>query len=127
MLIPTERAFWILDYYRRHQIRLAFGASILGEVAACAATVTYVWRETHAIGIKLLDEDSDQVWDRLIPLARANFAFVQMGDPEFLPFTTASFHSIHSILMILFSDETTMFLAEPRTFDDAPFRESDVM
>ena len=119
MLIPTERAFWILDYYRRHQIRLAFGASILGEVAGCAATISYVWPESYSVGIALLDEHSEQVWDRLIPLSHANFAFIQLGDPEFRPFATESFHSIHSVLMILFPDGTTMFLAEPGIVDNA--------
>ena len=61
----------------------------------------------------------DQVWDRLIPLSHANFAFIQLGDPEFKPFATESFHSIHSVLMILFPDGTTMFLAEPGIVDNA--------
>ena len=57
MLIPTERAFWILNYYRRHQIRLAFGSNILGQGEARAATISYVWPESYSMGIALLDEN----------------------------------------------------------------------
>ena len=109
MLIPAERAFWLLEFYRRHEIELVFGGRILGEEAACAAVVSHVWNENQTIGIKLLSDDGAQSWARLIPLSRAEFLLVQMGDPEFEQFRKSRFHSV---LVIRFPDATTMFLAE---------------
>jgi hypothetical protein len=107
--ITAERAFWLLDYYRRHGKVLVFGGRILGEDAGCEAQISYVWPETHSIGMKLLSEDRKQSWDRIAPLARAEFHLFQLGDDEFEAFGNTQFHSV---LMLVFQDGTTMFLAE---------------
>jgi len=86
-----------------------FGGRILGEEAACSAMVSHVWTENQTLGIKLLSDDGGQNWDRTISLSRADFLFVQMGDPDFEQFANQPFHSI---LIIRFPDGTTMFLAE---------------
>jgi len=110
MQITTERAFWILEYYRRHLTVLVFGGRILGEEAACEALISYVWPETETIGIKLLSEDRENHWDRLVPLRTATFHLVQLGDREFDEFAFKA--PFHSILVIGFPDGTRMFLAE---------------
>jgi hypothetical protein len=107
--ITAERAFWLLDYYRRHRKLLIFGGRILGEDGACEAQISYVWPETHSIGMKLLSEDRKQSWDRIVPLHRAEFHLSQLGDDEFESLGNAQFHSV---LMLVFRDGTTMFLAE---------------
>ena len=109
MHITAERAFWILEYYRQRLTVLGFGGRILGEDAACESLISYVWPETQTIGVKLLSEDRKNSWDRLVPLHRATFDLIQMGDPEFDEF--ASKAAFHSVLVIRFPDET-MFLAE---------------
>jgi hypothetical protein len=83
MIVPAEHAFRILDHYRTSGMRLAFGGKILGEEAACAATVQHVWPETGSVGLKLWSDYSAQTWDRLIPLKHATFSLAQIGDPEF--------------------------------------------
>jgi hypothetical protein len=110
MQITAERAFWMLEYYRRHLTVLAFGGRILGEEAACEASISFVWPEAHAIGVKLLSEDRKNSWDRLVSLKAATFSLVQMGDPDFDDF--ASDAPIHSVLVIGILDGTTMFMAE---------------
>jgi len=71
--------------------------------------VSHVWNENQTIRIKLLSEDGDQSWDRLIPLSRAEFLLFQMGGTDFEQFARGG---CHSVLIIRFRDETTMFLAE---------------
>ena len=110
MQVTVERAFWMLEYYRRHLTALAFGGRILGEEAACEALISFVWPETQAIGIKLLSEDRRDSWDRIISLRRATFELAQMGDPEFDSFRIKEL--FHSILIIGFQDGTRMFIAE---------------
>lgn len=109
MQIHPERAFWILEYYRAHGTRLAFGAKILGDEIACEAKVLHVWSETQSIGISLSADDEEQNWHRLIPLNFASYLYIQMGDLDFEKFAKAYFHSA---LIIGFPDGTTMFLAE---------------
>ncbi len=109
MQIHAERAFWILDYYRRHETCLAFGAKILGEEAACEAKVLHVWRETQSMGISLFAEEEERSWHRLIPLKLASYFYFQIGDPDFQRPANALFHSV---LIIGFPDGTTICLAE---------------
>lgn len=109
MLIHAERAFWIIDFYRRSGKKLAFGGKIYGEEAACAAFVSNVSPLDQSIEIKLLADDETHSWDSLIDLHGATFLFVQSGDPEFAQFPKGLFHSV---LMIGFSDGTNMFIAE---------------
>jgi hypothetical protein len=109
MQITAERAYWILEYYRRHWTVLAIGGRILGEDAACEASISHVWPENQAIGIKLLSDDRQESWDRLLPLNSATFNLVQMGEAEFERFGQTH---CHSILIIIFPDQTTIFLAE---------------
>jgi hypothetical protein len=109
MVITSDRAIWILDYYRMHETRLAFGGHILGEEGACEAQISHVWPETQSIGITLISDDEKQNWHRLIPLKLATFVHVQMGDLDFEKFGEIGFHSI---LIVGFPDGTTMFLAE---------------
>jgi hypothetical protein len=47
MVISAERAFWLLEFYRRRETRLIFGGRILGEEASCRAVVSHVWRENR--------------------------------------------------------------------------------
>lgn len=110
MQISRERAFWLFDFYRSHQTRVMFGGRILGEEASCAAVISHVWNQNQTIGIKLLSDDTDQSWERMIPLSRAHFLLLQMGDPHFEEFANGEFHSI---LSIRFPDGTTMFFGEP--------------
>lgn len=109
MLIPAEQAFWLLEFYRNHQTQLAFGGRILGEEAACAAVITYVWPESQSIGVRLISDDGEKAWDRLIPMQKATFSRLRLGEASFEPFEQSSFHSV---LIINFLDGTTMFLAE---------------
>jgi hypothetical protein len=109
MQVTTQRAFWMLDYYRRNLTVLAFGGRILGEEAACEALISFVWPETQRLGIKLLSEDRKDSWDRIIPLQRATFDLAQMGDPEFDDFALKA--PFHSVLAIGFPDGTNMFIA----------------
>ena len=116
MLIPAERGFWLLEFYRTRQTQLIFGGRILGEEATCAAVVSHVWIENQTMGIKLLSDDGELSWDRLIPLTRAEFLLIQMGDPEFQEWIEQFAKArIHSVLVIGFPDGTTMFLAEQVT------------
>lgn len=109
MVIPPERAFWLLHYYKTREMRLTFGGRILGEEAACTAVISHVWNEIHAIGIKLLSDDGGQSWDRLISLSNAKFLLAQIGDPDFQQFAKSPFHSV---LVFRFPDGSTMFLGE---------------
>lgn len=109
MRITSERAFWILEYYRVLQVVLAFGGRILDEEAACEIVISQVWSETQSIGIKLLSVDGKKSWDRMIPLRSATFDLFLMGDSDFDQF--ANTH-LHSVLIIHFSDGTVMFLGE---------------
>ena len=77
----------------------------------------FKWNENQTIGIKLLSDDGDQSWARLIPLSRAEFMLLQMGDPEFEHFAKSRFHSV---LVFRFPDATTMFLAEQVTSAQSP-------
>lgn len=94
MNITTQRAFWILDYYRSHQTVLVFGGRVLGEDAVCEALIYYVWPETQAIGIELLSGDGGQSWDRIVSFRSAIFYLVQMSDSEFEQFANPHLHSI---------------------------------
>ena len=109
MLISAEQAFWLLEFYRNSQTQIAFGGKIMGEEAACAAVITYVWRESQSIGIKLFSDDGEKTWDRLIPMQNATFNRLRLGEASFEPFEQSNFHSV---LIINFPDGTTMFLAE---------------
>lgn len=109
MLIHAERAFWILEFYRRSKVKLAFGGKILGEEAACHAVISGVRNDNHTIAIKLLSDEEKQVWERLVDLRDAQFSLIQFGDPEFLQFPKGLFHSV---LIIGFPDGTLMFIAE---------------
>jgi hypothetical protein len=99
----------LVEFYRHRETRLIFGGRILGEEASCSAVISHVWRENQTLEIKLLSDEGDQSWDRLIPLTRAEFLLIQMGDPEFAQFANAR---VHSVLVIRFPDGATMFLAE---------------
>jgi hypothetical protein len=110
--ISADRAFWILDYYRRHDTELVFGGSILGEEAACKSKISYVWIDVLSIAIKLVSDDGEEKWDRLISMREARFFFSQVGDYSFEQFERVPFHSI---LTIGFPDGTTLFLAEGET------------
>ena len=109
MLISPDQAFWLLEFYRKSQTQVAFGGRIRGEEAACAAVITYVWPESQSIGIKLISDDGEKTWDRLIPMHNATFNRLRLGEASFEPFERSHFHSV---LVINFSDGTTMFLAE---------------
>jgi hypothetical protein len=115
MIIPSERAFWLLEFYRVHHTQLTFGGRILSEEAACFASIVYVWPESRSIGISLMSDDGQQSWDRLIPLGNATFNWLQLGDDDFRPFEKSKFHSV---LIVGFPDGTTMFLAEQATGDE---------
>lgn len=110
--ISADRAFWILDYYRRHKTELVFGGNILGEEAACRSKISYVWIDVLSIAIKLISDDSEERWDRLISMRQARFFFWQVGNYSFEQFERVPFHSI---LTIRFPDGTTLFLAEGAT------------
>lgn len=109
MEISLERTLWILNFYRKNDTLLVFGGRILGEQAICLAKVAYVWPETRAIGIRLLSDDRQEEWDRLIALTNAEFSLGQLGDSLFENLATTD---LHSVLSIRFPDGTAMFLAE---------------
>ena len=68
-----------------------------------------MWPESQSVGIKLISNDGQEGWDRLIPLRNATFQWLQMGEEGFVPFQESNFHSA---LIMGFPDGTTMFLAE---------------
>jgi hypothetical protein len=109
MKIHAERAFWILDFYRRNGTTLQFGGNILGEEAACFAEVTNVSPIEPFVTVRIFEDDGVASWDRLIPLTGAGFAFDQLGAPSFVNYAETS---CHSVLHVLFPDGTTMFFAE---------------
>jgi hypothetical protein len=106
--ITAERAFWILDFYRRHGTPLSFSARNPDEESR-EAYVSDVSTVGHAIAIKLLSRELDHVSDRVISLRRAAFSLLQMGDVEFERFVNPPFHSI---LIFDFPDGKRMGLAE---------------
>ena len=122
MLIDNQRAFWILDYYRTHERRLAFGAKMLQEEASCVAAISYVWPDSHSIAIRLFSDDGAEAWDRLLPLKEARFFLAQMGKPSFEHFKNPFFHSV---LLMAFPDGAIMFLAEIAFRDDGDFGPAD--
>src|SRR5579863_10097571 len=109
MQIATSRAFWILDFYRRHAIRLDFAGVIFGEEATSVIEVTDVWNEARVISVRLFSEDGNQVWDRAISLRRATFELFQLGDPSFGPYVGTPWHTI---LRADFPDGTVLQFAE---------------
>jgi hypothetical protein len=109
MKINAERAYWILDFYRRNGTSLQFGGKILGEEGACFAEVTHVSPSDHSVTVRIFADDGGASWDRLIPLIGATFAFDQLGAPAFVKYAETSWHSV---LHILFAGGTTMFFAE---------------
>lgn len=109
MLIPSDHALRLLEFYRTHQTKLALGGKILGEEATCVASIRYVWPESNSVGITLMSDDGEQRWERIIRLERASFRLFQIGDVSFAHFVDFGFQSI---LIIAFSDGTTMFMAD---------------
>lgn len=109
MLIPSDHALRLLEFYRTHQTKPAFGGKILGEEATCVASIRYVWPESNSVGITLMSDDGEQRWERIIRLERASFRLFQIGDVSFAHFVDFGFQSI---LIIAFSDGTTMFMAD---------------
>jgi len=110
MQIPSERAFWILDFYCQQGTPLHFGGRILGDEAACVAKVTHVWPEVLSITVRLFADDGGATWDRLIQIGKASsFHFDQLGDPSFARYAQTSWHSV---LSVGFPDGTILFFAE---------------
>jgi hypothetical protein len=116
MQIPAMRAFLILENYCRNRTVFEFGGTILGEHAACEASISYVWPEQEAIGIKLLAEDGKQSWDRLISLKQATFFLSQIDEVEFKQFANP-----HSVLIMDFPDGTEMYIAGPDSDPERKF------
>jgi hypothetical protein len=114
MQIPAERAFWILDFYRRKGTPLQFGGKILREESACFAEVTEVWPEAQTVTIRLFEDDGEASWDRLISLGGAIFVFDQLGAPLFVQYAESPWHPV---LHVGFPDGTTMFFAECAWFE----------
>ena len=111
MQIPNERAFWILDYYRRHGTMLYLAAAFSGEAATSWVTITEVSAALRWIGIRLYDDQGHRSWDRNIPLGHARYSLFQMGDPSYIPQTMASY-GYHSALRLDFPDGSTLCFSE---------------
>ena len=109
MEISTERAFWILEFYRRCETALHVGGKILGEEAGCTAKVTYVWPLAHSIVVRLLPDQGGRGLDILIPLKGASFCFDQLGNDSF---DSVDWAPSHSVLRAGFADGTVLIFAE---------------
>jgi hypothetical protein len=110
MQIPTERAFWMLDFYSQHKTRLQFGGKLRGEQATCSGRVTQVSPERRSITVRLFGEDGGASWDRMIPLGGASrYSLDQLGEPFFAQHAEIPWHSV---LQVAFPDGTILFFAE---------------
>jgi hypothetical protein len=107
--IPAERAYWILDYYRRHATCLDFGGIILGEFAACRSVIGGVSADFRSISVKLFANSGNETWERSISLDGADFFLAQMSEPSFEQLAGDGWHSV---LQIAFPDFTILFFAE---------------
>lgn len=111
MQISAERAFWILDFYRRHGTRLHLAARLAGEDVASWITITNVSATLKSIGVRKFDELGRQSWDREIPLGCARYSLFQMGDPSFIADTMAVY-GYHSALRLDFPDGWMLCFSE---------------
>jgi hypothetical protein len=117
MQIAPDRAFWILDFYRRHATRLYLSATISGECAAAALIIMDVSQTLQRMNIRLLDDEGSQSWDREIKLGHARYFFSQLGDPSFTDKATAN---CHSVLLMQFPDGSSLCFTERVALEHLP-------
>ena len=104
MQIPTDRAFWILDFYRRHRTRLH-----LVEHAAGSVTILDVSPTLQSMTFRVFDEAQSESWDRVVTLGHVRYFFSQLGDPSF---NHGAMANSHSVLLMEFPDGATLCFAE---------------
>jgi len=109
MHIAPDRAFWILDFYRRHGTRLHLAATISGEDAAASVIITDVTPPLHSINVRLFDDAGDRWWDRQLPIPHARYFLSQMGDGSSMASNKGRFHSA---LRLEFPDGTLLCFSE---------------
>ena len=111
MQITTDRAFWILDFYRRNRTRLH-----LAEHAAGFVTIMDVSPTLHSMTLRLFDEAESESWDRHVTLGHVRYFFSQLGDPSFKHENVAD---SHSVLLMEFPDGATLCFVERAAVSDA--------
>jgi hypothetical protein len=109
MKIHAERAFWMLEFFRRSETILDFGGHILGEKAVCSGIITRVERSAQAITLRLFSDAEKDSFEVPISLSRGTFFLSQLGDPNFQPVAGSNWHSV---LEVAFPDFTILFFAE---------------
>ncbi len=109
MDISAHRAYILFGFYRSRSTLLHIGGKIGGQEAACEGTITAVERERQRITIELSDPGSSQVWRRVIPLRDAAFSLHLLGEDDYEDWVAKRWHSV---LVIKYQDETTLFFAE---------------
>ena len=109
MKIHSNRAFWILEFFRQHETVLDFGGRILGEDAVCPAIITQVHPNDPSISLRLLSDSESESFEVAISLHRASFFLSQLGDPTFESLSGSGWHSV---LQIAFPDLTILVIAE---------------
>jgi hypothetical protein len=110
MEISNDRAYFLLDYYCSHSVRLHIGGKIAGEKAASEAKIVSVDRELRTIAVELSDRASARTWRRVIPLRNASVSLHLLGEAGFEQWADGPWHSI---MVLAYDDGTTLFIAEP--------------
>jgi hypothetical protein len=109
MQIASDRAFWILDFYRRHGTRLHLAGTISDEHAAAFITITDVSATLNSINVRLFEDEGSEWWDRHMQLRNARYFFSQMGDPSF---ASEPVTGCHSVLQMEFPDGASLYFTE---------------
>jgi hypothetical protein len=111
MQIPTDRAFWILDFYRRHRTRLH-----LGECHAAFVTVLDVSPTLDSMTLRMFDEAKSGSRDHVVALGHVRYFFSQLGDPSFQHGAMAG---SHSVLLMEFPNGATLTFVERTAVSEA--------
>jgi hypothetical protein len=111
MQIPGERAFWILDFYRRHGTKLRLAAGLSDLKSSAYLTITTVSPTLHWINVCLFDDVAGEKWNRDISLSPARYFLSQMGDPSFMN-DCVGCCNCHSALRVEFADGEMLCFTE---------------
>ncbi len=110
MQIPPDRAFRMLERYRRSRRQLAFAGYMLGCVHACPARVTSVWTEKRCIAITLVEGDGRRSWECFVPLDGATFWSNLEEESPVLK--KLSVQKSGAVLRVMFPDGTEIVLSD---------------
>jgi hypothetical protein len=84
MQIPPERAYWILDFYRRQGTRLHIAEGISHIESSTYITIANVSPTLQWLHVRLFDDVTGESRERDISFGPARYFFSQMGDPLFM-------------------------------------------